>query len=169
MTTIYTPTTSDSHSSSVINECLNYAFPSFPVINWLFSHLWFLSEVNWWDAREYFPSSAFWASVLPLPGFPPFDVLPYHDIKVPYMKSRTLISSSASRNKFEVRGYVLLAKNISKGVTEYEMPSRESRNQAMNWLLMNINILHIAYCLAELLIPVYHSKDYKPCISNALL
>lgn len=93
----------------------NCAFSSFPVISWLSSHGWLLSEVNWWHAREYFP---YWDS-LPLPAFPSFDVLLYHGIGEPYMKSRTLISSSAKRNKYQVRGYILLAKNISKEATEY--------------------------------------------------
>lgn len=74
------------------------------------------------------------------------------------MKCRTLIP----RNKFEVRGYILLAKNISGGVTEYETPSGESRNHPMNRFLMNINILHVVHCLIELLSPVYYSKVHKP-------
>lgn len=84
----------------------NCAFWSFPVISWLSSHGWFLSEVNWCSATEYFP---YWDS-LPLSGFPSFDVLLYHGTGEPSIKSRTLISSSAKRNKYKLKGYILLAK-----------------------------------------------------------
>lgn len=94
ITPLYTPTTSD---SLLCNFWMSYcAFSSFPVINWLSLHGWFLSEVNWWGAREYFP---YWDS-LPLSGFPSFDIFLQHGIGEPYMKSRTLISSSAKRNKY---------------------------------------------------------------------
>lgn len=87
--TIYTPLPSDSHSSSTITKCLITHTQAF-LSSAHFPHVYILSEVTYWGARECFPYSTFWEFL------PPCNVL----------KNRALISSSASRNKIKVTNHI---------------------------------------------------------------